>query len=312
MQKLFPKLNKSLHGFSRRRVSFYISFNSPGKALSLHISHRAIFLTFFGIALFFTTIFLVWGGYAQKATTKAYLQYLEFTDNRNDGKLGELTTQMEDLKTYLSGLLVFDGDLCQLYDISKVDPDTRQVGTGGELIGADSDLMRDQRISDLSTTYQQILLEYDQQSSIFSNAKGQERIWAYTPTIKPIGGPIISGFCWRRNPLGGGIQFHTGLDIAMPQGAPIVATADGTVSFAGAQTGYGLVVFIDHKYGFQTRYGHCSQLLVKEGDEVKRGDLIALVGSTGWSTGPHTHYEILVNGVHIDPMRYILPEYIED
>ena len=71
MQKLFPKLNKSLHGFSRRRVSFYISFNSPGKALSLHISHRAIFLTFFGTALFFATIFLVWGGYAQKATTKA-------------------------------------------------------------------------------------------------------------------------------------------------------------------------------------------------------------------------------------------------
>jgi murein DD-endopeptidase MepM/ murein hydrolase activator NlpD len=312
MRKFFSKFNESFQSFLRGHISFYISFNTPGKSLSLHVSHRAILIAFSGLALFFVSIFLFWGGYAQKATTKAYLQYLEFNNDRNDNKLTQLTSQIEDLKTYLSGLLAFDGELCQLYDISQLDPDTRQVGTGGELIGADADLMRDQRISDLSTTYQQILLEYDQQSDILSSAKGQERIWAFTPTIKPVAGPIISGFCWRRNPLGGGIQFHTGIDIAMPQGAPIVATADGTVSFAGAQTGYGLVVFIDHKYGFQTRYGHCSQLLVKEGDEVKRGDLIALVGTTGWSTGPHTHYEVLVNGVHIDPMRYILPEYIED
>lgn len=312
MKKFFAKITRGLKSFANKRLTFHLSFNSPAKPFSLHISFLTILVVMTSMVLFFTSIFLIWGGYAQRATTKAYLEFLQFTDETCESQLCTLSEELTQLKSSMEEISCFSGDMCELYDIEEIDPQTRELGMGGEIIGADADLMRDTRISDLSITYQELLLEFERQNEILSNAQGQSRIWQYTPTIKPCGGPIISGFGWRRNPLGGGVQMHKGIDIAMPQGAPIVAPADGTITFAGAKTGYGMVIILDHKYGFQTRYGHCSQLLVAEGDEVVRGDLIALVGSTGWATGAHLHYEVLVNSVRIDPMRHILPEYIED
>ena len=99
---------------------------------------------------------------------------------------------------------------------------------------------------------------------------------------------------------------HKGLDIAAPRGTSIYAPGAGTVIFAGRKHGYGNVVIIDHGYGYTTLYGHCSKLLVDEGAQVSRGDVIALVGSTGRSTGPHLHYEVRLNGVHLNPQRFLI------
>ncbi|MDP2599215.1 MAG: M23 family metallopeptidase [Deltaproteobacteria bacterium] len=133
--------------------------------------------------------------------------------------------------------------------------------------------------------------------------------WSSVPTITPLkGGWVTSNFGWRRSPLSGGRQLHEGVDIASPHGTPVLAAGDGLVTFSGRHGGLGNKVVIDHGYGLITVYGHNSQLLVKEGDRVKRGMMIAKVGSTGRSTGPHVHYEILVNGVPVDPARYILEQ----
>lgn len=98
---------------------------------------------------------------------------------------------------------------------------------------------------------------------------------------------------------------HDGIDIAASQGTPIHASAGGTVSFAGWESGYGNMVKINHGNQIQTCYGHCSKILVKQGQHVNKGDIIARVGSTGHSTGPHVHFEIRLNGVAKNPLDYL-------
>ena len=101
---------------------------------------------------------------------------------------------------------------------------------------------------------------------------------------------------------------HNGLDIAAAPGSPIVAPADGVVSFAGYDPGYGKLVSIDHGYGVVTRFGHTSQIFVEVGQRIRRRDVIAAVGNTGRSTGPHLHYEVRVNSVPVDPYNYVLDD----
>jgi len=125
------------------------------------------------------------------------------------------------------------------------------------------------------------------------------------PAGFPAAGEISSGFGLRRSPFSGRSEMHPGVDIAANYGAPVAAAGKGAVVFAGYRAGYGLTVVIGHKYGFETVYGHNSSLKVQAGQEVARGDLIARVGSTGASTGPHLHYEVLLNGVRVDPAGYL-------
>ena len=123
-----------------------------------------------------------------------------------------------------------------------------------------------------------------------------------TPSIWPVTGVVTSPYGLRWN----GSDFHPGIDIANELGTPIVATADGVVEFAGWNSGgYGNMVDINHGNGIMTRYGHASQVLVSTGQSVKRGQVIAYMGSTGFSTGPHVHYEVHVNGQKVNPISYL-------
>lgn len=110
-----------------------------------------------------------------------------------------------------------------------------------------------------------------------------------------------SGFGMRAHPLLGGMRFHSGIDLAAPQGSTVVATADGIVVASGWNGGYGLEVLLNHGGGLETRYGHLSRITVQLGQSVRAGETIGLVGSTGRSTGPHLHYETRVNGTAVRP-----------
>ncbi len=128
-----------------------------------------------------------------------------------------------------------------------------------------------------------------------------------TPSISPVnGGFITSSFGWRKDPFTGRYKMHEGIDISAPYGTPVYATAKGRVVYAGFKGGYGLVVEIDHGNGTITRYAHLSKILVRAGQKVVRGDIIGRVGNTGRSTGPHVHYEVIVNGNARNPKLYIL------
>ncbi len=143
-----------------------------------------------------------------------------------------------------------------------------------------------------------------------SNRELSERSerFARVPSLLPVPGLIGGGFGWRRDPFTGAKQFHRGVDLSAPTGTLVFAPADGIVLAAERESGYGNVLTVSHGDGMVTRYGHLARFKVKPGHEVRRGDAIAVVGSTGRATGPHLHYEVLLEGRQVDPMAYILDE----
>ena len=138
-------------------------------------------------------------------------------------------------------------------------------------------------------------------------AKIVERGTIVPPTyIKPIsGGRLSSGFGRRSRPTKGASTYHKGVDWATPVGTAVVASNGGVVTRAGWGQGYGYCVYIHHADGRDTRYGHLSKVLVKVGQTVSQGQKIALSGNTGVSTGPHLHFEILIGGSQVDPLKYL-------
>lgn len=148
------------------------------------------------------------------------------------------------------------------------------------------------------------------QSQAFEEVYGclqdQKSLLASTPAIRPTTGWISSCFGYRKSPFTGLKEFHRGLDIATRAGTPIIAPADGVVTFAAKKGGLGRLMVIDHGHGIVTRYGHLKTCLLQRGSHVKRGDKIALVGNTGRTTAPHLHYEVHLNGIPVNPAKYIL------
>jgi murein DD-endopeptidase MepM/ murein hydrolase activator NlpD len=130
--------------------------------------------------------------------------------------------------------------------------------------------------------------------------------WAATPSIWPVKGWVTSGFGPRVSPFTEKPAWHDGLDIGAAANAPVQAPAQGRVTSVGFDPKLGNVVKLDHGYGIETLYGHLAKALVKEGQRVKRGDVVGLVGSSGLATGPHLHYMVKVNGQTFDPTKYIL------
>lgn len=143
---------------------------------------------------------------------------------------------------------------------------------------------------------------------LWESLSERQSLLSSTPNIRPAKGWFTSRFGYRVSPFTGRSTLHAGLDIAAAPGSPIHAPADGIVTYAGYDEGYGKMVTIDHGYGVSTRFGHNAQIYVQVGQKVSRWDVIASVGNTGRSTGPHLHYEVRVNGIPRDPALYILDE----
>jgi murein DD-endopeptidase MepM/ murein hydrolase activator NlpD len=133
----------------------------------------------------------------------------------------------------------------------------------------------------------------------------QKDLYLATPVGWPVSGSLSSPYGNRRHPVHEETRFHTGVDISVPSGSEVKATADGIVSFAGWAENSGIVVVVEHGRGFRTAYAHNRKTSVKVGQRVVRGDPVALSGSTGMSTGPHVHYEIWKNGRHTNPAGYL-------
>jgi len=133
----------------------------------------------------------------------------------------------------------------------------------------------------------------------------QKDLFRATPSGRPAAGRVSSRYGNRLHPVHDELRMHTGMDISVPPGTPVKATADGVVSFAGWTEGSGVVVVVEHGHGFRTAYAHNGKATVRVGQRVVRGERIALSGSTGLSTGPHVHYEVWKNGRHVDPAGFL-------
>lgn len=159
---------------------------------------------------------------------------------------------------------------------------------------------------DLDRLLSEAGIQEQNQQELGAYLEDNKSMMACMPCDWPLRGNLTSYFGYRSSPFGGGrSEFHRGLDISTPSGLPISCPADGVVLSTEWNSGYGRILSINHGYGVVTRYAHLSEYFVEPGQKVKRGEKIAAVGASGRVTGPHLHYEVLLNGVPINPMRFL-------
>ena len=220
---------------------------------------------------------------------------------------------IEDLKNQVVRLVEFDRKLRVMTDVSPPQGTTSSFGVGGseEQQPVSFSTVNDENSENsIHRDLELLQARVVQQEKSFQELEGivqaRQSLWASTPSIWPTSGWLSSDFGKRISPFSGRLSDHNGIDIAARPGTPIIAPAAGVVSYAKFNGGFGRYLKLNHGYGIVTHYGHLSKVSVNVGQKVKRGDVIAYVGNTGLSTGPHLHYEISVNDVPVNPMRYIL------
>jgi len=207
-------------------------------------------------------------------------------------KLQEVDSHYQEIRVTLDSLRFFEGEFRKLFELKS----KKEV-----LKAAD---FRDSGSIDMELLKERISQAMESAADIRKYIMRQKDIYLATPSGWPVEGSVSSAYGLREHPKNGGIRFHSGVDLSIPVGTGVTATADGIVSFSGWTAGSGNTIVIEHGYGFSTAFGHNSKNLVKVGQRVKRGEKIAVSGSTGVSTGPHVHYEIWKNGHHVDPAKF--------
>lgn len=223
-------------------------------------------------------------------------------------RIDQVTEEMNELRK-------LDHKLKVMVNLETGEGDEQFKGVGGSdpalldpkkaLTKVDRELVRAMHQS-LDNLNNDINLSKEDKAGLQKFLENQKMLLASTPSIRPTKGWLSSRFGYRISPFTGKKEFHKGLDISTRLGAPIVTSADGTVSFSGRDREYGRVVVIKHGYGLKTKYAHLKKSLVKKGQYVKRGETIGLVGNSGRTTGSHLHYEVHLNGVPVNPLRYVL------
>jgi murein DD-endopeptidase MepM/ murein hydrolase activator NlpD len=245
----------------------------------------------------------------------AELNKLREENRTQKDQIHEFASKLEDLNAQMEKIRQFDEKLRVITNIGEFTEGEEMFGIGGpflegeesvtELDKRHESLIREIRV-DLERLQEESMLQEESLHELLSFLEDQKNLLASTPSIWPARGFITSGFGYRRSPYTKTLRMHEGLDIANKVGTPVYASADGIVVFTGIEGGYGKMLAIDHGYGITTRYGHLNSILVKEGDRIKRGDKIGMIGCTGRCTGPHLHYEVRVNNVPVNPKNYIL------
>ncbi len=192
--------------------------------------------------------------------------------------------------------------------------ETKSVGgpdpLAAELTVSSIDVERKQQLVRMHRELQRLELDIAHEEGdlrhLSAHLKEQQTLLNFTPSVWPVRGWISSRFGYRVSPFTGRRELHKGLDIVNRAGTPVVVTADGQVVFAGYKGGYGKMVIVDHGLGKVTKYGHLSKIDVRNGDSVIRGQELGRLGNTGRSTGPHLHYEVVLNGKAVNPVDYLL------
>lgn len=306
----------------RNKISFLI-LNSTGSSIrNLTVSKTRLRIIGMGLAVCLLLLtFVIYDYFDLKKTLVSKQQLEKKVVTQKD----EIVSQRKQIQKFADEITTLKSNLVALHDfekkiriianIEKPDDQGNLFGVGGS-IPEDLDsriplkkkhnsLMREMHEQaeqlDLASINQQQGFE-----SLFKYLEGQRNLLLSTPAVRPSKGWIASRFGYRKSPFTGLREFHKGLDIANRIGTPIISTAGGVVSFVGVKGNFGKTVKINHGHGMVTLYAHVHKVLKKQGDTVKRGDTIALMGNSGRSTGPHLHYVVFLNGIPVNPAKYIL------
>lgn len=283
------------------------------------------FLLLFGFAGL--SVYL-WGFYTRVGVLESELGEAHKIIRSHDSQVLSLLGKVQNLEQDISRVQQFDSKLRVLMNVDTEPADAADdaaadsaapstdegAASGAAGLGISSPLLLSRHrelflvrlhslVDDLATNIR--VEEVDQQTLAGLLLENKDSLLS-TPSIWPTRGFVTSGFGRRRAPIAGSTSMHKGLDISNRVGTPVRAPARGTVTFSGADGAYGISITVDHGNGIVTRYAHLHKALVAVGDYVQRGDVIGALGNTGRSTGPHLHYEVILNGTPVDPMQYIL------
>ncbi len=228
-----------------------------------------------------------------------------------------LLQEVDKLQKQLANMEYRDDNIYRVVlGAEPIDKSIREAGVGGidryedvkekNIIHEDIIVKLSESVDNLR---RKIYVESKSQDEVVDLAESKEKLFAAIPAIQPVANKqliaLASGYGLRIHPIYKVKKMHTGIDFAAAIGTPIYATADGLIDKVDISfSGYGKVIEIDHGFGYRTRYAHMHGFAVRQGQKVKRGDLIGYVGNTGLSTAPHLHYEVYVNGVHANPVHY--------
>lgn len=233
-------------------------------------------------------------------------------------ELATIENRVIEIEENLALIAEKDTEIRVLAGLDPIDAEVLQVGVGGPgsptldehplyLLDEEAGKQAFAVSYDLNALVRRSRLLRDSFEEASDSLVAQRELLSAIPSLLPTDGRLTSGFSNARlHPVYDRTLPHEGVDISAPRGTAIMAAAKGKVTFAGQRDGYGLLVEVDHGYGYVTRYGHASQLLVRAGQAIARGDVIALVGSTGISTSPHLHYEVRVNDRPVNPMHFVI------
>jgi murein DD-endopeptidase MepM/ murein hydrolase activator NlpD len=263
-----------------------------GRLQRVHISHRIVYGCAIAVAVMFLGLFGVAGSYARMLWKVSNYNSLQHEADLLRARYENLQKKVRQENEQLASLQLLADEVSNAYGVRQ------------QLAGPAGTVEKGQ----LVPTIPHSLAEYDflrtaaftHQRSIFARADVN-----IIPSIWPITGRLMDGFGHRSDPFSGEGAMHTGIDISAPQGTAVKATADGIVVHAAWNAGYGRCVVVDHGNGYQTLYGHLSRIEVIDGQEIRRGEIVGEVGSTGHSTGPHLHYEVRIRATPVNPYRFL-------
>ncbi len=285
------------------------------KIRKINVPNR--FISIFASIIFLITLGFGWliADYKKIKTQILELNYLKEENRIQKIQLIALSKKINQINQTMANIQEFDHKLRVMTNTESSGEQDQFLGLGGSNISIlDSDykieevhkeLIRQMHKS-LENIETEIAVTSISQAELNNFLREQKSILVCTPSIRPTGGWFSSGFGYRISPFTNQREFHKGLDIATRIGTPIIASADGLVVHVGREGNFGKMIAINHGYNLMTRYGHLHKFRVKKGQYVKRGQIIGEVGNTGRCTGPHLHYEVILNSVPVNPLRYIL------
>jgi len=282
-----------------------------GEIWRKELSYSKLFLVFFILALFlgvgaFSTV-----DYLKHRTNQYAVAQLEREREYLGKRLSEMEPLISKLKLQMNQLMEKERDIRLVFGLPEVDDAIREVGVGGPgpfPYGDESNIDLNQTVAEVDKLLRQTKFERESLAHIHSQLLEKKDLLEHTPSIAPAKGYRSRSFGVKTDPFTGLRQPHWGIDLAADKGTPVHATATGRVFFTGWHYGLGKLVIIDHGHGYRTHYGHLDKIKVKKGQRIERGNVIGGVGNTGYSTGPHLHYEVHFQNKPVNPKDYILSE----
>jgi len=304
----------------KKFLTLFVLTNDASRTRQFRLPFRHLKIAGVVSGLFALVLALVLVDYARIKTD--HIKYGSLWAENSDGKnaLQSFASRIKELEGQLAKLSLFDKKIRIIANMEK-EPmpaghgDHQLLGMGGDSVveeelfsnpGAKVEELVGKMRSDLMNLEHMASSQEESFAELKDYLAKRSVMLASTPSILPAKGWVTSSYGSRVSPFTGTPQHHTGLDIANRVGTPVVASADGMVVQVGKEANLGRFVVISHGYGIKTTYGHLSETKVRAGQKVKRGVLIGEMGNTGRSTGPHLHYAVSVNGLNVNPEKYIV------